>query len=60
MKASREFVYQKFAEYYQDPSTVIPATSMPEQREFGYLMVKERFLVPHRRLADFKNLEPPC
>ena len=57
MEASREFVYQKFTEYYRDPSTVIPAVSMPEQREFGYLMFKERFMVRHRRFAEFKNLK---
>lgn len=56
MEASREFVYQKFTEYYQDPSTVIPPTTMPEQREFAYLMFKERFMVRHRRFAEFKNL----
>ncbi len=56
MEASREFVYQKFAEYYQDPSTVIPAVSEPEQREFGYLMFKERFMVRHRSFAEFKSL----
>jgi DNA primase small subunit len=55
MEASREFVYQKFTEYYQDPSTVIPATTIPEQREFAYLMFKERFMVRHRRYAEFKN-----
>jgi DNA primase small subunit len=55
MEASREFVYQKFTEYYQDPSTIIPEVSMPEQREFGYLMFKERFMVRHRRFAEFKS-----
>jgi DNA primase small subunit len=55
MEASREFVYQKFTEYYQDPSTMIPETTMPEQREFAYLMFKERFMVRHRRFAEFKN-----
>jgi DNA primase small subunit len=56
MEASREFVYQKFTEYYRDPSTVIPVVSVPEQREFGYLMFKERFMVRHRRFAEFKNV----
>jgi DNA primase small subunit len=55
MEASREFVYQKFTEYYQDLSTMIPATTIPEQREFAYLMFKERFMVRHRRFAEFKN-----
>jgi DNA primase small subunit len=47
MEASREFVYQKFTEYYQDPQTVIPVPQMPELREFGYLMFKERFMKRH-------------
>jgi DNA primase catalytic subunit len=55
MEASREFVYQKFTEYYQDSPTVIPATTIPEEREFAYLMFKERFMVRHRRYAEFKN-----
>jgi DNA primase small subunit len=57
MEASREFVYEKFTEYYRDPQTVIPAPLNPEQREFGYLMFKERFMVRHRRFSDFKNLK---
>ncbi len=56
MEASREFVYQKFAEYYKDPSTLVPAVSIPEQREFGYLMFKERFMVRHRRFNSMTNL----
>ncbi len=56
MEASREFVYQKFTEYYQDLSTVIPAISTPEQREFGYLMFKERFMVRHRRFSSMTSL----
>jgi DNA primase small subunit len=56
MEASREYVYQKFTEYYQDPSTAVPAVSMPEQREFGYLMFKERFMVRHRRFSSMSSL----
>ncbi len=55
MEASREFVFQKFTDYYRDLSTVIPTTTIPEQREFAYLMFKERFMVRHRRFAEFKN-----
>jgi DNA primase small subunit len=55
MEASREFVYQKFCEYYKDPSTHIPPVSLPEQREFGYLTFKEHFMVRHRRFSDFAN-----
>ncbi len=56
MEPSREFVYQKFAEYYKDPSTSVPAVSIPEQREFGYLMFKERFMVRHRRFSSMTSL----
>ncbi len=56
MEASREFVFQKFSEYYKDPSTVVPAPPLPEQREFGYLMFKERFMVRHRRFNAIGNL----
>jgi DNA primase small subunit len=55
MEATREFVYQKFSEYYRDPSTVIPAMPLFEQREFAYLMFKERFMVRHRRFAEFSD-----
>ena len=49
LEASRDFVYQKFCEYYRNPSNVIPAPIFAEQREFGYLMFKERFMVRHKR-----------
>ncbi|MCW4028106.1 MAG: hypothetical protein NWE92_00455 [Candidatus Bathyarchaeota archaeon] len=55
MEASREFVYQKFSEYYRDPATKLPSPIHPEQREFGYLMFKERFMVRHRRFNNIEN-----
>ena len=55
MEVSREFVYQKFADYYRNPSTEIPETSLPEQREFAYLMFKEHFMVRHQRYTEFKT-----
>ena len=55
MEASREFVYQKFTDYYRNPSTEIPETSLPEQREFAYLTFKEHFMVRHRRFTEFKT-----
>jgi DNA primase small subunit len=54
--SSRDFVYQKFCEYYRDPSTVIPAPVLLDQREFGYLLFKERFMVRHRRFDGIGNL----
>ena len=56
MEASRDFVYQKFCEYYRDPCNVIPAPIFPEQREFGYLMFKERFMVRHKRFSGISSL----
>ena len=54
MEASREYVYQKFTEYYRDPQAD-SCTHHPEQREFGYLMFKERFMVRHRRFSSIEN-----
>ena len=56
MEASREFVYQKFSEYYKDPANAVPSPLLPERREFGYLMFKERFMVRHRRFNTIDNL----
>jgi DNA primase small subunit len=55
LEASREFVYQKFTDYYRDPSTIIPEPILPAQREFAYLMFKERFMVRHRRFDSIKK-----
>lgn len=53
-EASKEFLYQKFSEFYHDPANAVPSPPLPQQREFGYLMFKERFMVRHRR---FDNIE---
>jgi DNA primase small subunit len=55
LEASREFVYQKFTDYYRDPSTIIPEPILPSQREFAYLMFKERFMVRHRMFDSIKK-----
>jgi DNA primase small subunit len=55
LEASRDFVYQKFCEYYQDPATLIPAPVGFDQREFGYLMFKERFMVRHKKFTGINN-----
>ncbi len=59
MEASRDFVHQKFTEYYRDPSTVISGPIMPAQREFAYLLFKERFMVRHKRfdkISSFRSV----
>lgn len=55
MEASRDFVFQKFAEYYQDTSNNVPAPPIPEQREFGYLTFKERFMIRHQRFNNINQ-----
>ncbi len=55
MEASRDYVYQKFSEYYRDPSTVIPEPLLLGQREFAYLMFKERFMVRHKRFDGINS-----
>jgi DNA primase small subunit len=56
LEASRDFVYQKFCDYYRDPSNAIPAPVFLDQREFGYLTFKERFMVRHQRFTGIGNL----
>ncbi|MGD6851968.1 MAG: DNA primase small subunit domain-containing protein [Candidatus Bathyarchaeia archaeon] len=54
-EVSREFVYQKFSEFYRDPANAVPAPPLPQQREFGYLTFKEKFMVRHRRFEQITN-----
>lgn len=53
---SREFVFQKFSEFYKDPANAVPSPPLSQQREFGYLMFKERFMVRHRHFNSIVNL----
>jgi DNA primase small subunit len=53
--SSRDFVYSKFCEYYKDPSLNIPAPLSVEQREFAYLLFKERFMVRHQRFETIED-----
>jgi len=52
---SREFVYQLFSEFYSDPANAVPAPPLAHQREFGYLMFREKFMVRHRRFEQIAN-----
>ena len=56
MEVSRELVYRKFCEYYRDPSTIIPSPISLGQREFAYLLFKERFMIRHKRFSGIDNL----
>ena len=55
--SSRDFVYSKFSEYYNDPSNVLPAPLHVEQREFAYLQFKERFMVRHKRFETIERFQ---
>jgi len=52
MSSSLRFIQDKFAEYYAN--NVIQPPSSIEQREFGFLLFKERMMVRHRR---FENVD---
>ena len=47
------FVRNKFAEYYQSNSSSIQPPTSIEKREFGFLLLKERFMLRHR---SFENV----
>jgi len=53
--ASREFVFQKFSEFYRDPANAVPPPPDFERREFAYLMFKERFMVRHKRFDSIES-----
>jgi DNA primase small subunit len=55
--SSKDFVYSKFSEYYNDPSLVLPAPLHLEQREFAYLQFRERFMVRHRRFETIEGFQ---
>lgn len=55
--SSKDFVYAKFSEYYNDPSLVLPAPLHLEQREFAYLQFRERFMVRHRRFETIEGFQ---
>ena len=59
METSRDWVYQKFSEYYKDLVTKVPLPPNPEQREYGYLEFKRRFMVRHipfRNITSFRDM----
>jgi DNA primase small subunit len=49
---SQEFVYAKFAEFYKNSSATIPLPASARQREFAFLLLKERAMLRHRGFAN--------
>jgi len=54
--SSRDFVYEKFSDFYSDPATVIPSPSLLGQRELGFLLFKERIMLRHQAFARISDL----
>jgi DNA primase small subunit len=54
--SSRDFVYEKFTGFYSSPSTVIPLPVSFAQREFAFLLFKEKVMVRHKSYATPKAL----
>lgn len=54
MSSSLHFIQDKFAEYYAN--NVIQPPSSIEQREFGFLLFKERMMVRHRGFENADDL----
>ena len=53
--SSRDYVYSKFQEFYSNSSTAVSMPTNFEQREFAYLMFRERFMVRHRRFESMQS-----
>jgi DNA primase small subunit len=55
--SSREFVYKKFSDFYSNPSTVIPTPTLLDQRELGFLLLKERIMLRHKSFVNINDLK---
>jgi DNA primase small subunit len=55
--ASREFIYQKFAIYYSSSSLNVPSPTLMSQREFGFLLLKERAMLRHKSFTVIRDLK---
>ncbi len=55
--SSRDFVYEKFSEFYSSPSTIIPPPSLLDQRELGFLLFKERIMLRHKSFENPNRLK---
>ncbi len=46
--SSRDWVYEKFCAYYRNPSYKFPAPTQFSQREYAFLLFKERAMARHK------------
>jgi len=54
---SQDFVYNKFSEFYKTSSSEIPIPASVSQREFAFLLFKERVMVRHRGFAGISGVK---
>ena len=54
--SSLSFVLGKFAEYYQQQSSIISPPASIESREFGFLLLKERIMLRHKSFRSVDDL----
>jgi DNA primase small subunit len=54
--SSRDFVYGKFCDFYNSLSTALPSPVAFAQREFAFLLFRERVMVRHKGFANPKAL----
>jgi len=54
---SQEFVCEKFADFYKSSSTEVPAPSLMSQREFAFLLFKNRVMMRHESVSSIAALK---
>ncbi|MCW4006694.1 MAG: DNA primase small subunit PriS [Candidatus Bathyarchaeota archaeon] len=54
--SSREYVYKRFCDFYRTSKNILPPPSAFNQREFGFLLFKERVMVRHKSFANHQAL----
>jgi DNA primase small subunit len=58
MKNPREFILQKFAEYYRDNANTIPLPTSYKKREFGFILFDKGVMLRHKAFLEprfFRN-----
>ena len=50
--SNRDFVYEKFREFYNNPSLKLPTPVGFAQREFAFLLFRERIMARHKGFAN--------
>jgi DNA primase small subunit len=54
--SSKDFVYKKFSNFYNSPSTDIPSPIFLSKRELGFLLFKGRIMLRHKVFTSISDL----